>query len=84
MESKTSVIAHAEITEMTAEDISGSSSGQVVEIIRFLRREKEIADRKFEASEQESERIRKQLEIAMTDLEDTKKSLKEELEKNEV
>ncbi|CAD5114207.1 DgyrCDS3352 [Dimorphilus gyrociliatus] len=84
MESKSSsVLAHGEISEMTAEDISTSPSSQVVEIIRFLRREKELAERKLEASAQECERIRKQLQIHTVDLEDVKQSLKEEIEKNE-
>lgn len=58
----------------------GSPSGEEnqQEIIRYLRREKEILDAQYEVSMQESQRLQHQLDYAHSQLEDAREKLAEE------
>ncbi|KAK1058797.1 Protein mlp1 [Friedmanniomyces endolithicus] len=55
--------------------------GNLQEVIRFLRREKEIVDVQYELSMQEAKRLQQQLDYASTSLEATRQNLTDERRK---
>ncbi|KAK3724794.1 Protein mlp1 [Vermiconidia calcicola] len=55
-----------------------SGDGNLQEVIKYLRREKEIVDVQYELSMQESKRLQQQLDYANAQLEDTRQKLAEE------
>ncbi|RMY82393.1 hypothetical protein D0861_07907 [Hortaea werneckii] len=57
---------------------SKSSDGNLQEVIRFLRREKEIVDVQYELSIQESKRLQQQLDYTNGQLEDVRQKLADE------
>lgn len=60
------------------------SSEQLFQIVKFLRKEKDIAMAKFDILQAETMRLKSQLEIAEKQLDDTKLALAAEREKSEV
>ncbi|XP_039176550.1 nucleoprotein TPR isoform X2 [Crotalus tigris] len=62
----------------------GKSQEQMVEIIRFIRREKEIAETRFEVAQVESLRYRQQVEHLEKELHELQQSLNAEREKVQV
>ena len=62
------------------EDRAGTPSGDgnMQEVVKYLRREKEIVDVQYELSMQESKRLQQQLEYANAQLEETRQKLAEE------
>lgn len=56
---------------------SSNSSEQLREVIRYLRREKDIIDLQLEFSKQEATRLRQQLEFATRNLEESRQALVE-------
>lgn len=60
------------------------SSEQLLQIIKYLRREKDLAITKFEVLQAENTRLRSQHEIVEKQLEETRKLLQTERENNEV
>jgi nucleoprotein TPR len=62
------------------EERSGTPSGDgnMQEVVKYLRREKEIVDVQYELSMQESKRLQQQLEYANSQLEETRQKLAEE------
>ncbi|KAK0778463.1 Protein mlp1 [Friedmanniomyces endolithicus] len=70
--------------EGTAEAAAAGSparDGNLQEVIRFLRREKEIVDVQYELSMQEAKRLQQQLDYASTSLEATRQTLTDERRK---
>ncbi|XP_060802413.1 nucleoprotein TPR isoform X3 [Amyelois transitella] len=67
---------------VTEED--GKSSEQLFQIVKFLRKEKDIAMAKFDILQAESMRLKSQLEIAEKQLDDAKLALAAERERSEV
>ena len=55
-----------------------SGDGNMQEVVKYLRREKEIVDVQYELSMQESKRLQQQLEYASSQLEETRQKLAEE------
>nr|XP_049706582.1 nucleoprotein TPR isoform X2 [Helicoverpa armigera] len=62
----------------------GKSSEQLFQIVKFLRKEKDIAMAKFDILQAETMRLKSQLEIAEKQLDETKLTLAAEREKSEV
>ncbi|XP_041986202.1 nucleoprotein TPR isoform X2 [Aricia agestis] len=62
----------------------GKSSEQLFQIVKFLRKEKDIAMAKFDILQAETMRLRSQLEITEKQLDDCKLTLASEREKSEV
>ncbi|XP_026730611.1 nucleoprotein TPR isoform X2 [Trichoplusia ni] len=62
----------------------GKSSEQLLQIVKFLRKEKDIAMAKFDILQAETMRLKSQLEIAEKQLDDAKLALAAEREKSEV
>ncbi|CAK1586173.1 unnamed protein product [Parnassius mnemosyne] len=62
----------------------GKSSEQLFQILKFLRKEKDIAIAKFDILQAETMRLRSQLEIAEKQLDEAKLALAAEREKSEV
>nr|XP_056701605.1 nucleoprotein TPR [Euleptes europaea] len=62
----------------------GKSQEQIVEILRFIRREKEIAETKFEVAQVESLRYRQRVEHLERELQEFQESLNAEREKVQV
>ncbi|XP_007436992.1 nucleoprotein TPR [Python bivittatus] len=62
----------------------GKSQEQIVEILRFIRREKEIAETRFEVAQVESLRYRQQVEHLERELHELQESLNAEREKVQV
>lgn len=62
----------------------GKSSEQLFQIVKFLRKEKDIAMAKFDILQAETMRLKSQLEIAEKQLDDTKLALATERERSEV
>ncbi|KAK3707925.1 Protein mlp1 [Vermiconidia calcicola] len=60
------------------EERAGTATGNLQEVIKYLRREKEIVDVQYELSMQESKRLQQQLDYANAQLEDTRQKLAEE------
>ncbi|GAA5874743.1 hypothetical protein JCM8547_005199 [Rhodosporidiobolus lusitaniae] len=58
-----------------------SSVEQLREVIRYLRREKDIIDLQFDFSKQEATRLKQQLEFTSRNLEEARQSLQEERQK---
>lgn len=56
----------------------GSEAGSLQEVIKYLRREKEIVDVQYELSIQESKRLQQQLDYANGQLDDVRQKLAEE------
>lgn len=67
---------------LTEDDVK--SSEQLLQIIKFLRREKDLAITKFEVLKAENSRLRSQQEIIEKELVESKKVLASERENNEV
>ncbi|KAF2171827.1 hypothetical protein M409DRAFT_18060 [Zasmidium cellare ATCC 36951] len=61
---------------------SVSGDGNFQEVIRFLRREKEIVDVQYELSIQEAKRLQQQLDYANSQLEETRQKLADERRKS--
>ncbi|KAI1940141.1 Protein mlp1 [Ophidiomyces ophidiicola] len=61
-----------------SEVASGSDLDGLQEVIKFLRREKEIVDVQYHLSTQESKRLRQQLDYTQTQLEDTRLKLEQQ------
>ena len=57
---------------------AGSEAGSLQEVIKYLRREKEIVDVQYELSIQESKRLQQQLDYSNGQLEDVRQKLAEE------
>ncbi|EEP80551.1 conserved hypothetical protein [Uncinocarpus reesii 1704] len=69
----------AGITEGTeTEPASGSDLESLQEVIKFLRREKEIVDVQYHLATQESKRLRQRLDYTQTQLEDTRLKLEQQ------
>ncbi|XP_054835296.1 nucleoprotein TPR isoform X2 [Eublepharis macularius] len=62
----------------------GKSQEQIVEILRFIRREKEIAETRFEVAQVESLRYRQRVELLERELQGLQESLNAEREKVQV
>ncbi|XP_007481029.2 nucleoprotein TPR isoform X2 [Monodelphis domestica] len=62
----------------------GKSQEQVLEILRFIRREKEIAETRFEVAQVESLRYRQRVELLERELQELQDSLNAEREKVQV
>ncbi|XP_035445245.2 nucleoprotein TPR isoform X2 [Spodoptera frugiperda] len=62
----------------------GKSSEQLFQIVKYLRKEKDIAMAKFDILQAETMRLKSQLEIAEKQLDETKLTLAAEREKSEV
>ncbi|XP_007167035.2 nucleoprotein TPR isoform X3 [Balaenoptera acutorostrata] len=62
----------------------GKSSEQILEILRFIRREKEIAETRFEVAQVESLRYRQRVELLERELQELQDSLNAEREKVQV
>ncbi|KAK7825218.1 hypothetical protein U0070_009707 [Myodes glareolus] len=62
----------------------GKSQEQILEILRFIRREKEIAETKFEVAQVESLRYRQRVELLERELQELQDSLNAEREKVQV
>lgn len=89
-------VSHASRSESMNESASDStmnisvseddnkSSEQLFQIVKFLRKEKDIAMAKFDILQAETMRLKSQLEIAEKQLDDTKLSLASERERSEV
>lgn len=60
-----------------SESTSTESTTQLREVIRYLRREKEIVDLQLEFGKQEAARLRQQLEFANRNLEESRQALVE-------
>ncbi|KAK4695509.1 nucleoprotein TPR, partial [Lecanoromycetidae sp. Uapishka_2] len=58
--------------EGPGEDVSGSSLDNLQEVIKYLRREKEIVDVQLELSSQEGKRLKQQLDYTQSQLDDTR------------
>lgn len=62
----------------------GKSQEQILEILRFIRREKEIAETRFEVAQVESLRYRQRVELLERELQELQDSLNAEREKVQV
>lgn len=67
-----------EVEERDSGEAHGSEFENLQEVIKYLRREKEIVDVQYELSTQESKRLQQQLEYAQTQLDETRQKLSEE------
>lgn len=65
-------------------EVDGKSSEQLLQIVKLLRKEKDITVAKFEILQAETMRLKSQLEIAEKQLDNSKLSLASEREKSEV
>ena len=68
----------------TSAEETGKTSDQLLEVIKFLRREKEIAETKLEAVETECNRIKQRFAHMEKLTEETKKALTEERQRSQV
>ncbi|KAL1956278.1 hypothetical protein VTO42DRAFT_7451 [Malbranchea cinnamomea] len=66
------------IPEHEEETATGSDLEGLQEVIKFLRREKEIVDVQYHLSTQESKRLRQQLDYTQTQLEETRLKLEQQ------
>ena len=64
--------------EGSGEDTPASGLGNLQEVIKYLRREKEIVDVQLELSTQEGKRLRQQLDYAQSQLDDTRLRLSQQ------
>ncbi len=64
--------------EGPSEEIPASDLGNLQEVIKYLRREKEIVDVQLELSAQEGKRLRQQLDYAQSQLDDTRLRLNQQ------
>ena len=64
--------------EGPSEEIPASDLGNLQEVIKYLRREKEIVDVQLELSAQEGKRLRQQLDYAQSQLDDTRLRLSQQ------
>lgn len=83
LESVSTQISALQQKKSAAEDddteaASGSEFENLQEVIKYLRREKEIVDVQYELSVQESKRLRQQLDYAQSQLDETRQKLGEE------
>ncbi|CAH0761185.1 unnamed protein product [Diatraea saccharalis] len=75
--------ANESVNVSISED-DGKSSEQLFQIVKYLRKEKDIAMAKFDILQAETMRLKSQLEIAEKQLDDTKLALAAERERSEV
>lgn len=84
---------HADMNSSSSADVSMNrsmtedemkSSEQLLQIIKFLRREKDLAITRFEVLQAENTRLKSQFEVLEKHLQDAKESLAAERENNEV
>ena len=73
-----SALQHQKTSEEDAETPAGSDFENLQEVIKYLRREKEIVDVQFELSVQEGKRLRQQFEYAQSQLDEARQKLSEE------
>ncbi|KAL0871932.1 hypothetical protein ABMA27_004380 [Loxostege sticticalis] len=73
-----------ESINVSVSEEDGKSSEQLYQIVKFLRKEKDIAMAKFDILQAETMRLKSQLEITEKQLDDTKLSLAAERERSEV
>ncbi|RVE41975.1 hypothetical protein evm_013384 [Chilo suppressalis] len=73
-----------ESVNISLSEDDGKSSEQLFQIVKFLRKEKDIAMAKFDILQAETMRLKSQLEITEKQLDDTKLSLAAERERSEV
>ncbi|KAL4707670.1 hypothetical protein ACJJTC_014851 [Scirpophaga incertulas] len=73
-----------ESINVSIEEDGNKSSEQLFQIVKFLRKEKDIAMAKFDILQAETMRLKSQLEIVEKQLDDTKLALATEREKSEV
>lgn len=66
------------------EDLESTQEGGMGEVVRYLRREKDILQLQLEAAQQEIKRLKNQVEVMNKSLEDAKLQLQEEREQNKV
>lgn len=64
--------------ERAGSPAAGGESGSLQEVIKYLRREKEIVEVQYELSIQDTKRLQQQLEYANTQLDDVRQKLAEE------
>ena len=74
----------AQLAENVAKQPRDTSSSHLLEVVRFLRREKEIAESRYDVISAESSRLKHQLENAQQQLQAARKQLQEEREKSQV
>lgn len=74
----------SESINISVSEDDGKSSEQLYQIVRFLRKEKDIAMAKFDILQAETMRLKSQLEITEKQLDDTKLTLAAERERSEV
>ncbi|XP_036058652.1 LOW QUALITY PROTEIN: nucleoprotein TPR [Onychomys torridus] len=75
-------VVQAPLNTSLSED--GKSQEQILEILRFIRREKEIAETRFEVAQVESLRYRQRVELLERELQELQDSLNAEREKVQV
>ncbi|XP_028165635.1 nucleoprotein TPR isoform X1 [Ostrinia furnacalis] len=73
-----------ESINVSVSEEDGKSSEQLYQIVKYLRKEKDIAMAKFDILQAETMRLKSQLEITEKQLDDTKLSLAAERERSEV
>lgn len=74
----------SESINVSVSEDDGKSSEQLYQIVKFLRKEKDIAMAKFDILQAETMRLKSQLEITEKQLDDTKLALAAERERSEV
>ena len=75
----------SELTQRVVEDASGDhSSDQLLEVVRFLRKEKEISDARVDVVTAESARFKQRVEVLDKQLAEANASLQEERERSQV
>jgi nucleoprotein TPR len=72
------LLPYAEESERAGSSPAGDETGSLQEVIKYLRREKEIVDVQYELSIQEAKRLQQQLDYSNGQLEDIRQKLAEE------
>jgi nucleoprotein TPR len=72
------LLPYAEDGERAGSPPAGDETGSLQEVIKYLRREKEIVDVQYELSIQEAKRLQQQLDYSNGQLEDVRQKLAEE------
>ncbi|XP_060076894.1 nucleoprotein TPR-like [Ylistrum balloti] len=75
-------VSRSETFSSTSED-TAKSSEQLLEVVKFLRREKEIAETKLEIVQSESKTVRQQLQRVQRSLEEANDAVREEREQSQ-
>ena len=73
-----------QLAEQLARQPADSSSAQLLDVIKFLRREKEIAETRLEAVDAERARLQQQSDALTSQLETSRASLQQERERSAV